>query len=87
MAAGRIVLASDIGGHREIIEDGVNGFLFDRETPAAFLEQVTALAADAERRQALQLAAREWVERHRGWRRLVDGYRHTYEFAGRGKDA
>jgi PEP-CTERM/exosortase A-associated glycosyltransferase len=86
MAAGRIVLASDIGGHREIIEDGVNGFLFDRETPAAFLEQVTALAADAARRQALQLAAREWVERHRGWRRLVDGYRHAYEFAGRGKD-
>ena len=85
MAAGRIVLASDIGGHREIVEEGANGYLFDRERPERFVERVTGLAADPDARRAMQLAARSWVERHRGWDRLVDGYRYSYECAGKGK--
>jgi len=84
MAAGRIVLASDIGGHREIVEDGANGHLFDRERPEQFVERVSALAADPAAREAMQLAARAWVEKHRGWDRLVDGYRYIYERAGKG---
>jgi len=28
MAMGRVVLASDVGGHRELVEDGATGFLF-----------------------------------------------------------
>ncbi len=87
MAAGRIVLASDIGGHREIVEEGVNGFLFDREAPAAFLERLAYLAADPAEREARQLAAREWVEAHRDWRHLVEGYHQVYEYAGKGKES
>ena len=49
-----------------------------------FVERVSALAADPAAREAMQLAARAWVEKHRGWDRLVDGYRYIYERAGKG---
>ena len=35
MAQGRLLIASDVGGHRELIEDGVTGFLFRPDDPAA----------------------------------------------------
>ena len=40
MAAGKIVLASAQGGQKEIIRDGVNGFLFDDNAPSSFAEKV-----------------------------------------------
>lgn len=83
MAAGRVVLASDIGGHREIIEDGHNGFLFDRNEPAAFHGRLQALAADPTARERLQTTARHWVETERDWRRLVAGYAGIYAAAAR----
>jgi glycosyltransferase involved in cell wall biosynthesis len=36
MAAGKVVLASTSGGHREIINDGENGFLFEVENEGGF---------------------------------------------------
>jgi glycogen synthase len=42
MAQGKLVAASDVGGHRELIEDGVTGTLFAPDNPAAI---ATALAA------------------------------------------
>jgi glycogen(starch) synthase len=33
MAQGRLVAASDVGGHRELIEDGVTGTLFPPDDP------------------------------------------------------
>ncbi len=49
MAQGRIFVASDVGGHRELIRDGETGFLFpagDAAALAATLERVLAGRAD-----------------------------------------
>jgi glycosyltransferase involved in cell wall biosynthesis len=49
MACGKIVLASVQGGQREIITDGVDGFLFDHQHPASFgdkLRQILELTDD-----------------------------------------
>jgi glycogen(starch) synthase len=35
MAQGKLVVASNVGGHRELIEDGVTGTLFPAGDPAA----------------------------------------------------
>jgi len=45
MAARKIVLASAQGGQKEIIHDGVNGFLFDYDTPSSFGEKIQLVSA------------------------------------------
>lgn len=75
MASGVPVVAARAGGIPEMIDDSVNGFLFDDERQAA--EQVKRLIANAEQREAIGRAARtaalDW-----GWkmatRRLVEHY-------------
>ena len=50
MTLGKVVMASVQGGQREMISDGVNGFLFDHEDPSSFgrqLKKILALPAAA----------------------------------------
>lgn len=53
MAAGRAVIASNGGGVREIIEDGVNGMLFEPGDSEALSKAIAGLARDAIRRKEL----------------------------------
>ena len=49
MSLGKVVLASRQGGQREMIEDGVSGFLFDHDVPGDFasrLLQILSLPED-----------------------------------------
>jgi len=43
MAAGRVVLASETGGQREIIRPGENGFLMQPDQPAALADHILAI--------------------------------------------
>ncbi|MBT1703591.1 glycosyltransferase [Chryseosolibacter indicus] len=45
MSIGKIVLASVQGGQREMIEDGVTGFLFDHNRPDTFEEKLNHILA------------------------------------------
>lgn len=45
MAHGKVVLASEQGGHRELIEDGATGYLFDHERPDTFRAQLECILA------------------------------------------
>jgi glycogen synthase len=86
MAQGSIVVASDVGGHRELLVDGDRGYLFeadDSESLAAKLEQII------ERQQAwpaMRASGRRFVETERTWDRVVAYYAPVYErlLAGRG---
>lgn len=40
LSMGKCCIASDIAGHREVIEDGISGFLFDQNDKDAFLAKV-----------------------------------------------
>ena len=40
MALGRIVLVSKQGGQSEIVENGIDGFIFDHENPETFFNQL-----------------------------------------------
>ncbi len=57
MAAGRAVIASDLGGPREVVTDGVDGLLCPPDDPAALAERLVRLARDPELRAALGRAA------------------------------
>jgi PEP-CTERM/exosortase A-associated glycosyltransferase len=79
MAAGIPFIASDIGGHREIIEDGMNGILFMPGDVEDLKSKIVELLQHPEVRRDLGQRARAWVERHRDWRKLVELYRTMYE--------
>ena len=84
MAAGTPVLASDIGGHAEMIADGETGLLFKAESRDSLIEQATRLAGDAALRRHLSENGRHFVERERTWDRVVARYQPVYDtVAGR----
>jgi glycosyltransferase involved in cell wall biosynthesis len=58
-------VASDIGAHREVLTDGVNGFLCqpDAASLAACLERVVA-ASDAERQAVTERARADVVQKY-----------------------
>ncbi|HEY1042891.1 MAG TPA: TIGR04063 family PEP-CTERM/XrtA system glycosyltransferase [Telluria sp.] len=78
MAQGRILAASDVGGHRELIEDGITGVLFEAGSAAALAHSVGGLLAAPERWPGLRERARLYVERERTWPSSVARYREVY---------
>ena len=81
MAQGRLVVASDVGGHRELIQDGVTGALFRAEDPAALAATVVQLLRAPERFPEIRRAARHMVETERTWPTVVARYRQVYASA------
>jgi glycosyltransferase involved in cell wall biosynthesis len=78
MAQGRLVVASDVGGHRELIRPGHTGILFKAGDPQALAAAVLELVRHPEQWPALRSAARCFVETERNWRKSVAGYRSVY---------
>jgi glycosyltransferase involved in cell wall biosynthesis len=67
MASGCAVIASDVGGNRFLIQNGVSGFLFpagDREALAAHLRR---LLEDSSKRKQMGEAARKRIEAVFSW--------------------
>ncbi|MCG3121277.1 MAG: D-inositol-3-phosphate glycosyltransferase [bacterium] len=67
MAAGKTVLATGVGQVSEIIEDGVNGFLFDPDHDGELREKIVALVDSAETRQRVGARARRDIEQKWNW--------------------
>ena len=84
MAQGKLVAASDVGGHRELIEDGQTGTLFAPDSPSAIADALSTLLDNrsmwAERRRI----ARIFVETHRNWSSNILRYEPVYQQLLRG---
>jgi hypothetical protein len=78
MAMGRPVLASDVGGHRELIRDRVTGRLFPAGDPDALAAAIVDLFDHPEDWAALGIAGRRYVEHHRRWSASVAAYVPAY---------
>lgn len=74
MAQGRLLVASDVGGHKELIRHGETGWLFKADDARALADAVEGLLSQRERWPALRAAGREFVERERNWQRSVSRY-------------
>ena len=78
MAQGRLLIASDVGGHRELITDGVNGVLFRADDLSDLADKAVATLDRPDRGAALRTDARRYVEQERTWARSIDNYRSIY---------
>jgi PEP-CTERM/exosortase A-associated glycosyltransferase len=79
MAQRKLVAASDVGGHRELIEDGVTGTLFPAGDPAAIAGALDRLFADRAMWDERREVARRFVETERNWSSNISRYVPAYQ--------
>jgi PEP-CTERM/exosortase A-associated glycosyltransferase len=79
MAMEKLFVASDVGGHRELLPRGVSGRLFRAGDPADLARGVLEILAAPERWPALRREGRDYVLRERTWSGSVERYRAVYE--------
>lgn len=78
MAQGRLVVASDVGGHRELIRHGDTGMLFAAGQPDALAAAVVDLLARRDDWQGMRDRGRAFVEQERTWTASVSRYPAVY---------
>ena len=79
MAQRRLVAASDVGGHRELIEDGVTGTLFPPDDPAGLATALVGMFLNRSNWNERRDIARAFVERDRNWSSNVSRYEPVYQ--------
>ncbi|WP_421839634.1 TIGR04063 family PEP-CTERM/XrtA system glycosyltransferase [Novosphingobium sp.] len=79
MAQGKLVAASAVGGHRELIEDGMTGTLFPPDDPAGLAAAMAALLGDRGMWDARRTVARAFVERAHDWSVNAARYDSVYQ--------
>lgn len=87
MAQGRIFMASDVGGHKELIRDGETGRLFAAGKVDSLVTTVGEMLDHREQWPAMRAAGRRFVEQVRNWKNSVANYDSIYRHlvAGRAK--
>ncbi len=81
MAQGRMFVASDVGGHRELVRHGETGFLFRAGDPAALEASVIEILNQRDSWSKFKAQARRFVEVERTWANSVSRYREVYSRA------
>jgi glycosyltransferase involved in cell wall biosynthesis len=78
MAMGKALVASDVGGHHELIRDGQTGLLFPAGNVEALASVLQRLLRDVGLRRTLEQQGLEWVRRERSWEKTTEGYTEVY---------
>ncbi len=79
MAQERIVVASNVGGHRELIRDRETGYLFPPDDPERLAEGVLAAFGDEASWPSIRAAATRFIDTERSWAHTVAGYAEIYD--------
>ena len=79
MAQQKVFVASDVGGHRELVEDGTTGVLFRADDTSAFVAGVRLLMNSPDLQLRLQKEGLRFVREERNWSRSVARYERIYD--------
>jgi glycogen synthase len=78
MAQGQIFVASDVGGHKELVEHNKTGILFKAGDRQALAQAIVELLDNRQCWPELRVNGRQFVENVRNWRNSVANYRLPY---------
>lgn len=78
MAQERIVVASSVGGHRELIRDRKTGYLFPPGDPHLLAQSVLAALADRASWPRIRARATAFIDTERSWAHSVARYGEVY---------
>ncbi|HLY60758.1 MAG TPA: TIGR04063 family PEP-CTERM/XrtA system glycosyltransferase [Terriglobia bacterium] len=79
MAMQKTVLASNIGGHREMVEHDHTGMLFQAGDAGALVGSLCRAAAEPALLVKLAQAGRQYVVEHRNWKSVTANYLPMYD--------
>lgn len=86
MAQGRLFVASNVGGHRELIRHGETGFLCRAGDSGALADAIANVLARREDWPRIREQARRFVEQERTWTHSVRRYAEVYRRALAARD-
>lgn len=78
-ASGLPIVATDIRGCRQVVDDGVTGVLVPVRSPEALAGAISGLLGDPDRRSAMSAAAVERARTHFDQQRVIDVTLATYD--------
>ena len=78
MAQGQLFVASDVGGHKELVEHNKTGILFKAGDRKALAQAIVELLDNQQHWSELKANGRQFVENVRNWRNSVANYRKPY---------
>ena len=78
MAAGRAVVATNVGGNSELVVDDETGLLVDRGDSEGMAAALAALSADCAKREAMGTAGRARARREFGVSAMLQSYEQLY---------
>ena len=83
MACGLAPVVSNVGGNKELIQEGFNGLLVEPRNASALAAALSRVAADEKSRIILGAAARQKVTGHYSLAATISGYRAIYGLMAR----
>lgn len=88
MSLGKIVLVSEQGGHREVVENGVTGFIFDHEKAGSFQQQLTTiLGLDKERKKEISSRAQKRISEYFSYQKVYKNKKQVIDLVVLQKDS
>ena len=80
---GKAVVASDVGGHKELIRHGETGLLFRAGDVDALVAQLCEVLDNDELRHSLEKQGVSWVRNERSWGKTTEPYAELYKGVSR----
>lgn len=78
MACSTAIIASNVGGNNELIENEINGIIIEPQNIDSFVQQITNLINNEQLRQSLVKHALKTVEKY-DWKQIGNRYLNIYE--------
>ncbi len=79
MAMGKALLASDVGGHKELIQHDVTGLLFQAGNETKLAKSLEGLLNSSGKHLKLQKNGFNWVRENHSWQKTTSVYEDIYE--------
>jgi len=84
MSMEKLVVGSDVGGIKELIQDGENGLLFRADDVDDLTRVLSKALRDPETIQRIGKRGRRYVEENRPWAKLIQAHARVYAKVGAG---
>jgi PEP-CTERM/exosortase A-associated glycosyltransferase len=81
MAQRKVFVASDVGGHRELVRHGVTGVLFKADDVASLVDAIVDTVGSPQLQARLREGGLAFVRDERNWRNSVERYAGVYSAA------